>query len=400
MNHIDVLVIGGGVIGLSAAIAMRQLGYDVVVLEKGDLEAVSRRGVSRLYAINQASQQLLDQLEVWSQLPVSALSSYHRMSVWDAASDAHIDFDARLILSDHLGHMVEESLLRQILLVQARAQGVILVSHYDVTHVSQDSAQHTIQVTDGENSWCATSLLVADGANSDVRRLLKVPMINWSYHQQAVVATIQTERSHQQTAYQVFLSEGPLALLPMADDQHCSIVWSTTVEQARALLSMSDDDFNTHLTQAFGSKLGCLKLSSSRHSFPLEMRHVTQYAGPGWALMGDAAHTIHPLAGLGLNVGFADLACWISLTKKKQAVERRVRKSSTLPLGWSVRFIGEYQRQRKANLWQIILLLEMLNRLFRQSVPFVIGFRSLGLALTNRFIPLKRLLIEYAIGKR
>lgn len=400
MNTTDLLVIGGGVIGLSAAIAMRQLGYNVVVLEKGDLDANSRPAISRLYAINQASQQLLHQLGVWPLLPMSQLSSYRSMYVWDEASGAHIDFDASMILSDRLGYMVEESLLRNILLAHAYAQGVVLVSNYDVAQVTQNENQHTIQVTDDVSTWCATLLLVADGANSGVRRLLNVPMMTWSYHQRAIVATIRTEHSHQQTAYQVFLADGPLALLPMADAQMCSIVWSTTKEKAGTLLSMSDDDFNAHLMQAFGSKLGHLNLSTSRHSFPLEMRHVTQYAGSGWVLMGDAAHTIHPLAGLGLNVGLADLATWVSLSQKKLAVDRRTRKPAVLPLGWSKRLIGEYQRQRKANLWQIILLLEMLNRLFKQSLPFVIGFRSLGLTLTNRFMPLKRLLIEYAVGTR
>lgn len=401
MNRAERLVIGSGIVGLTAAIAMRQLGYHVVVLEKYDADMPARSDVSRVYAINQASCSLLQQLGVWDALRrTTEISTYQRMQVWDVLGEAKIDFDAAMIVSDHLGYMVEESLLKTILMSCAKNLGINIVSNYHVHQINPVLNQHTIQVSDGISTWLTELVIIADGAKSEARDILNIPIVNWSYHQQALVATIQTEQSHQKTAYQAFLKYGPLALLPMADPYQCSMVWSTTPQHASQLLTLSDQDFNAYLMDAFGSKLGKLFSLTPRRSFPLEMRHVTQYAGPGWVVIGDAAHTIHPLAGLGLNVGLADLASWFVLEKARLARDKYLKNSYAQPFGWSEREIGAYQRERKTNVWKIIVLLEMLHRLFRQSSSGIIGLRAVGLTLTNRFMPLKRLLIEYAMGKR
>lgn len=387
MNKADVLVVGGGVIGLSAALAMQRRGFTTVILEKNVLKR-DVGSASRVYAINQASQQLLGQLGVWSKIEKTKLSAYQHMHIWDAASHVSIDFDARMILADHLGFMIEESVLKNALLTCVLEQNIPLISEYSLQQViSSDSAGASIQVTDGKTPWSATLLIAADGAHSRVRESLKVPVTTWSYYQQAIVTTIRTERSHQKTAYQVFHTTGPLALLPMADVNHCSIVWSTTPQEAERLLALSEAEFNLALMQAFGPKLGHIEAVAPRYNFPLHMRHVQQYAGPGWLLMGDAAHTIHPLAGLGLNVGFADLAAWLKVIENTRAIGLR-------------RYVQEYQRQRKTQLWQIIFVMEALHRLFKSSLFLIVGWRALGLGLTNRLIPLKRLLIEYAAGTR
>ncbi len=387
MNRADILVVGAGIVGLSAALSMEQRGFHTVILEKNVLK-IDAEPVSRLYAINQASQNLLNQLGVWSKIDKKQLSPYQRMHIWDATSRVSIDFDARIILADSLGFMIEESVLKKALLTCVLEKNIPIVSEYALKQViPSDILGGEIQVTDGHTPWFAKLLIGADGAHSQVRACLNVPVTTWSYYQQAIVATIRSEASHQKTAYQVFHKTGPLALLPMAPPNQFSIVWSTTSDEADRLFSLSDDAFNLALMQAFGSRLGKLEVVTPRNKFSLHMRHVQQYVGSGWLLMGDAAHTIHPLAGLGLNVGFADLATWLNVIGNQHAMNFR-------------RCTHQYQRQRKTELWQIIMIMETLHRVFKSSFFLMVGWRALGLVITNRLVPLKRLLIEYAAGTR
>ena len=249
---------------------------------------------------------------------------------------------------------------------------------------SVQSTPDAICVGDGVNTWQASLLIVADGAASATRQLLSVPITTWPYHQQAIVTTMHTEKPHQKTAYQVFNSDGPLAFLPLADPHQCSIVWSTTKARAQTLVNLPEDEFAQQITEAFAARLGHCQVVGARYQFPLHMRHAKRYSGPRWLLMGDAAHTIHPLAGLGLNVGLADLTAWLAHLghDKRQA--------------WSNKTLGAYQRQRKYQVWQMIALMEGLKTLFANPLPPVAAFRGLGLRSCNNLQPLKRWFIEQA----
>lgn len=382
----DVIVVGGGVVGLSAAIAMRQRGFSVILLDSGALTVDAASSMSRVYAINQASQALFKELGVWDLMDKTYFSPYSHMHVWDAMNGAHIDFDSRMVGTDRLGFMLAESVIKNALLQRAATLDITLIPASKVCGV-EPTADH-ISVMDGVNCWTAELLIVADGACSATRDLLNVPITTWSYHQQAIVATVRSEKSHQRTAYQVFHPSGPLALLPLADVHESSIVWSTLPARVERLMSLSDDAFGAELTEAFAEKLGKTSVISKRYQFPLQMRHVKRYSGCRWLLMGDAAHTIHPLAGLGLNVGLADLATWLSnLNRDKHSA-------------WSVRNLSRYQRQRKHALWQTIALMEGLHVLFTNPLFPVTALRGFGLNICNRLLPLKRLLIEHAAGTR
>ncbi|MDA9271835.1 FAD-dependent monooxygenase [bacterium] len=381
----EVIVVGGGVVGLSAAIAMKQRGFSVAVLDAGPLLVGRVTSDPRVYALNQASQCLLNDLGVWSILDKTRLSPYSHMHVWDAKNAAKIDFDARMVGCDQLGVILEESVIKQALLQQAEALGVVIFSNTRVCRVL--SSNEDIRVFDTNNlSFQARLLIVADGAASVTRQCLDVTMTRWPYHQQAIVATVHTEKSHQKTAYQVFNPEGPLAFLPLSDEHQCSIVWSTSPLRAKELMALSGKDFSHQLANAFAKKLGEIKLLSKRYDFTLSMQHAKQYCGPHWLLMGDAAHTIHPLAGLGLNVGLADLATWIA--------EMDVAKNSIE----SNKVLGAYQRQRKYAVWQTIVLMGGLKTLFANPFPPVVALRGLGLSVCDRISPLKRLFIEHAAG--
>ena len=312
----DVIVLGGGIVGLSAALAMHQRGYSTLVLDAGDLAGDLTVAPGRLYAMNKASQALFKTLGVWDRLNDNVLSYYRRMHVWDSHNGACLDFDARLIAAPSLGAMVNEGVLRRALLTEAEQVGLALIPQCSVTKVCPH--ERGVKIFSSAHEWDTRLLIVADGARSKTRDMLGVDITTWPYHQQAIVATVKTSKPHQATAYQVFNPDGPLAFLPLADPYACSIVWSTSEAQARALMKQSDEAFSLALTQAFASTLGEVELCGARQQFPLHMRHVKNYVGKHWMLMGDAAHTIHPLAGLGLNVGLADLSAYCKLTSCKR----------------------------------------------------------------------------------
>lgn len=381
----DVLVIGGGIVGLSAAIAMRQRHHAVAVIDSGMLASRHQTNSPRVFAVNHASQQLLETLGVWHEMTRNSISPYRNMYVWDAASNAHISFDARMIGENQLGAIVEEQVLKNVLLQQAAASGVHFLPNRPVDGIVEKT--DGITVLSHEEKWTASLLIAADGALSAARRLLHVPLTTWSYHQHAVIANVHCELPHQYTAYQVFNPDGPLAFLPLTGSHDCSIVWSTTATKAKWLLDLPEDAFNQQLTAAFAAKLGAAKITTARFSFPLHMRHVQQYSGQRWLLMGDAAHSIHPLAGLGLNVGFADLDSWMNISQKM------IRFNSL------EKHLKAYQRQRKHALWQIIMLMEGIKALFANPLVPVVNLRRLGLAVCHQLNFLKRFFILHAAGK-
>lgn len=384
----DVLIAGGGIVGLTASLALAKHGFTVAVMDAGSLTMNELLPNGRVYAINQASQALLEQLNAWP--GAECLSPYQRMHVWDAQSKACIDFDARTIATSNLGHILEENVLKQALFQEiSRQPNVHLFPHSPIEDIQNDDP--SIKISNSNRQLKGRLFMVADGANSPSRQKLKVELTTWSYHQHAIAALVTTEKSHFATAFQVFNPDGPLAFLPMMDKNQCSIVWSTDSERSRQLMALDDAAFNQELTQAFAKRLGQIQIISSRQQFPLQMRHVKQYTGNRWLLMGDCAHTIHPLAGLGLNIGLADVRSWMN------CLQASPRRKSSQPI-FSNKQLAAYQRERKQAVWQMIWLMEGLKRLFSHSFGPIIPLRGLGLSVCNHIMPLKRLLIQQATG--
>ncbi len=381
----EVLIVGGGIVGLTAALAMAQRNYSVAVIDAGCLKADITHIDARVYAINKASQVLLSQLGVWQHLDSVRISPYQNMHVWDAVNGASINFDSRFIAEQNLGSIIEESVLKQALLHQCAIESKIdLFPQNTVDKII--NVEQGIKISSRDSAWEGKLLFIADGANSPTRQKLQIELTSWSYNQHALVTTVNTEKPHQSTAYQVFNPDGPLAFLPLVNPHQCSIVWSTDPERVQRLMELNELEFNSELTQAFGNKLGLVKVVRPRHQFPLQMRHVKQYVGNRWLLIGDAAHTIHPLAGLGLNVGLADITTWLKHLDQGNG-----------PFA-SSKMLGAYQRERKHAVWQIILLMEGLKRLFSNSHLPLTVLRGLGLGVCNELTPIKRLFIQHAAG--
>lgn len=376
----DVMVIGGGIVGLTAALAMAERGYSTVVIDAGRLAIVDEKPDLRVFAINKTSERLLRSLHVWDLMDAARLSPYQHMHVWDAANGASIDFDARMAASSKLGTIIDEAVIRNALLKRAaQLETIVLCPDQAITQV--DVGAELVSAASEQAQWQGRLLIIADGAHSPTRDKLNLPMTRWPYHQQALIATVKTEKPHEQTAFQVFNPEGPLAFLPLANEHQCGIVWSTNT--AKQLLQLPEEDFNHRLTEAFARRLGSVSLSSERYQFPLTMRHTQQYSGKNWLVMGDAAHTIHPLAGLGLNIGLADVLAWMSCLDNASSLT-------------SARALAAYQRQRKHAVWQSIALMEILKATFVNPLPPIKMLRGLGLRFCDQLTPLKRLFIAHA----
>ncbi len=384
-QQFDVVVVGGGIVGLAAALSVAQRGHRVAVIDAGRLDINSPGHDPRVYAINHASRVLLHDLGAWQHLDQNHLSPYRHMHVWDSQNDAAIDFDCRDVAQPNLGFMIEEFVLKAALLKAVSTQSHIhLFPGTTITEVT--CAIDSVAISSLQDHWEAKLLMIADGARSPVRDMLKVGLTSWPYHQHALVATVHTELPHHKTAYQVFHPEGPLAFLPLRDEHLSSIVWSNSPQDIARLMAMTDEEFHVAVTKAFANKLGQVTLKSPRAQFPLVMRHVKEYVGPRWLLLGDAAHTIHPLAGLGLNLGLADVRAWMN------------QMEATPKMLFSKKSLGAYQRERKNAVWQMILILEGLKRIFGHSSMPIVSLRGLGLRCCNQLDLLKRLFIEHAAG--
>ncbi|HTQ99422.1 MAG TPA: FAD-dependent monooxygenase, partial [Candidatus Acidoferrum sp.] len=324
----EILINGGGMVGLALALGLARTGFPVTVLDALPLPPATdslRASLSapafdsRVSAITAASRRWLEQLGVWEALAGLRICAYRDMCVWDADGTGAIHFSAEEVHADNLGHIVENRLLCAVLLDALRQAPQARVCHGHTLTAIRLHAEpaHQTEVDCANGAGFACRLLIgADGGHSQVRQLCGFATREWSYGQQAIACTIRTAQPHQFTAWQRFMDTGPLAILPLylptTDEQHySSIVWSCDEVRAAALMALPQPQFEQQLQQAFEHRLGAMEVVTPRAMFPLQQQHATDYARAGVVLVGDAAHTIHPLAGQGVNLGLADAACLV-----------------------------------------------------------------------------------------
>ncbi|WP_194757139.1 UbiH/UbiF/VisC/COQ6 family ubiquinone biosynthesis hydroxylase [Aliidiomarina indica] len=386
----QIIVVGGGMVGLAFATAMAKHGRDVVVIEKQARSgAMPDKPTLRVSALNHAVRTWLQELGAWERIPADKCGDYQGMHVWEHDSFGHIHFSANQADLADLGTIIENAVVEAALWQSAEAAGVRLLS--DVTFTTPEYHEHDVSVQLSNNDVVIGQLLIAaDGGQSRLRGISGTPVHHRDYEQEGVVCTIQSTEPHQGIARQVFLGDGPLALLPMADPFQCSIVWSTPKDKAQSLLALSDSAFNQALTAASDGQLGVLSVVSKRVSFPLTMRYAEDWLYGRQVLMGDAAHTIHPLAGQGANLGFGDAF----------VLAERLRSLGTLNGQWNqdelMRALRGYQRARKAAALRHIAVMEGFHQLFTKKHPLVRLTRAAGLALTQEINPLKDFFLNQA----
>ncbi|GIU31908.1 FAD-dependent monooxygenase [Shewanella schlegeliana] len=387
----DVAIVGGGMVGLATAIGLAMEGIKVVVIDAGQTQAVSGAPKLRVSAINKASQQLITNLGAWPYLAASRVSPYQKMQVWDKDSLGKIDFDAHSLSESHLGSIIENDAIAFALAERAgEFKELTYIENQRLERIAFGEREAWLTLDNGD-SLSAALVVAADGANSWVREQCKIPMTFWDYNHHAIVATIRTELPHGDTARQVFDSEGPLAFLPLYEKDLSSIVWSVSPERADELLALDKVSFDRALTAAFDGRLGMCSLESERQSFPLRMRYARHFAQSRLVLAGDAAHTIHPLAGQGVNLGFLDAASIVEVVSELKQQGKDIG---------DYRNLRDLERWRKAEALEMITAMEGFKRLFQGSNPLKKAIRDLGLNIVDNFAPLKTLFIQQALGNK
>ncbi|WP_027853290.1 UbiH/UbiF/VisC/COQ6 family ubiquinone biosynthesis hydroxylase [Marinobacterium litorale] len=401
----DVIIVGGGMVGVALGCALASSGLRIRILESRTdqplelierLPELSRLGFdSRVSALTCASQQFLTYLDAWPRMVEARVSPYTDMEVWDGQGRGSIHFSAVELHEPCLGHIVENRVTLAALYQVMAGHGNIIFEpgiHIETVSAADSVGHHTLKLSDGRE--LTTALLVgADGAHSRIRALTGMGTTEWDYGHHAIVTTITTEHPHQDTCWQRFTEDGPLALLPLSEPggHTLSIVWSTSPGHARELMSLGDDAFCQALTRAFEARLGEVLTADRRYMHPLRQRHAQQYVKPGLALVGDAAHTIHPLAGQGVNLGLLDAAALAEVII--DAVKR-----GEAPGDESV--LSRFQRMRRSDNLQTAAAMETFRRLFDDWPAPVKLLRSAGMGFMDRLSPVKQHLMMMAMGLR
>lgn len=385
----DLLIVGGGMVGSALACAMADAGFDVCIV---DLREPARNWPQqevdlRVSALTRASQRILENLKAWPRMTEMRVSPYSKMEVWDAGGNGRIRFSAAEIGEIDLGHIAENRVTQLALWERLESYPNVRISFPERVSSLNLSQVPEVVLQSGER-LTAKLIVAADGRDSEVRHLADIATKGWDYDQHAIVATIKPERFHQHTAMQRFMSSGPLALLPI-DDGRCSIVWSTSPTQAEVLMALDDADFCEELTQASESVLGDILEVGPRGIFPLRLEHAETYIQPGLALIGDAAHAMHPLAGQGVNLGLMDAMTLVDVLTDARRAGRPIGSMSTL---------RRYERARKGANIAMLGAMDGFKRLFSNEVPPLKLLRNLGLNLADRSGFLKQQLIRRALG--
>jgi 2-octaprenylphenol hydroxylase len=402
LRSYDVIICGGGIVGLSMALALLPTGLRVALLDPqpapqtaATLQPNMTRAEfdPRVSALTPASRALLDSLGVWNTLESLRMCSYTDMHVWDADGTGSIHFAAAELHRPCLGYIVENGLVSAVLADALRASGAVDVLHESLAAFTPHRGAQLITLSSGEQLTCKL-LLGADGGNSPVRALAAIATKEWDTGHRALVTTVLTEHEHQHTAWQRFMQSGPLAFLPLhlrgdAKQRYSSIVWSCVPELADELLALDDAQFARRLEFAFEKRLGAIESVAPRFAFPLWQKHASEYVQPGLALIGDAAHTIHPLAGQGVNLGLADVQSLAAV------LARAVARGEDFA---GAQVLSRYQRERKAANLGMLLVMEGFKRAFGSDDVHLRWLRNTGLKAADRLKPFKHAVMKGAMG--
>ncbi|MEW9797263.1 FAD-dependent monooxygenase [Alteromonas sp. CYL-A6] len=391
MQQVDIAIVGAGMVGLSLAAALEGSGLSVALVSTLPLrQPDTPQWDVRVSAINAANRQALETLGVWCRLNPEKVAAYQHMHVWDKDSFGEIHFDCASMQMPHLGHIVENQALVNALASQVESETVTRVVIARISRILWGSEQSMLML-DNDEVIAARLVVGADGANSFIRQQAQLPITFRDYGHTAIVANIRTEKPHNATARQAFTPTGPLALLPMRDPHSCSIVWSQQTSQANHLLSLDDEAFCQALTAASQSALGVVSLLTARASFPLTMRYAREWVKDGVVLIGDAAHTIHPLAGQGANLGIQDALALASHLKHLQEQGKALS---------SKRWLRPFERARKNEAAKMIAAMDGFKTLFDGDDPLKKLVRGIGLAAADSLPGVKEKLVAQAMGLR
>ncbi|MDZ7842546.1 MAG: UbiH/UbiF/VisC/COQ6 family ubiquinone biosynthesis hydroxylase [Gammaproteobacteria bacterium] len=387
----DVIVVGAGMVGAAFAAALAESRLSVALIDAGPPPALltSDHYDLRVSAISPGTQSILQAVGAWERLDSSRIEPYQSMYVWDASSRGSIRFDAAELGVPWLGHIIENSNIHHALLRSLDAAANI--------HYRFDTPPASLDITEGRcrlllkggGAMAARLVVGADGAGSWLRSELGIPVKSRLYGQRAFVCEVRTERPHQRTAWQRFLPTGPVAFLPLANGG-CSVVWTCDAALAAELEALDAAVFGERLAGVFDGKLGGVEVVGAVRGFDLARRQASSYVVERAALIGDAAHVVHPMAGQGANLGFGDAWSLASVLLRAESEERDIGRRHVL---------RRYERWRRSENFSMIRMLDGLHVLFSSDSGIVRGARGLGLDAVDRGKWLKHVLARQALGE-
>ena len=391
----DLIIVGAGMVGALSAILLAKSSLRIALVDKhdGDYRLSTPPAYdSRVSAISSQSKALLETAGVWQGIPLERIAPYDNMVVWDGLGDGHVDFNAETTSMLELGCLVENAVLNQQLMLKIRDVKNIDLYLSDTLESHELSESGVRAELFSGHVLEAQAIVAADGAMSKLRTENAFDTVEWDYGHSAIVATIEIDKSHQNTAWQSFGEEGILAFLPLpcVDQKHfVSIVWSVPPKEAEALMALEVDAFCRRLHYAIDKRFDVLGVTQARQSIPLRQRHAKEYVKPGMVLIGDAAHTIHPLAGQGANLGFSDVKGLVEVLSKAHRRGEYLGASNVL---------RRYQRARMLDNIAMSVGMEAFKRLFSTQQPVFVQLRNIGMKRFNHDVALKQELIARAAG--
>lgn len=386
----EVIIVGGGPVGATLAGLLGQQGIDCIVIEAGrrDPKLADDIPDPRALALTLSSRNIMSSINAWQRLPHDRLGYFRRMHVWDENGEGEIRFDCEDLCEQSLGYIVEQPVLQDTLFrVLEFIPAVSVCSGEKPREIVWDADGVTVRLN--ERQIRGRLLVAADGAHSATREFAGIGYTVHDYQQTAVACVVNTELPHENTARQCFLRDGPLAFLPMANPHQCGIVWSTGPDYADRLLAMDTEQFNHTLAMGFAGRMGEVRGSGRRVGFSLQRAQAECYCKDRIVLVGDAAHSVHPLAGQGVNLGLLDAASLAQILLEAK------KKNRDLGI---MRGLRRYERWRKGENRLMMMVFEGFKYLFEnQTVPVPL-IRNMGLSMVDRNLTIKHMIMRRAMG--
>ena len=386
---VDIAIVGGGLVGGSIARALCESGLSIALVEPRSPRPVPAAGFdSRIYALNPRSVRCLEGWGVWPRLVQERVTPVQEMLVFGDDGKSKLEFSAYRNGVCELAAIVEESNLQQALAGSLNGQAnLVLLSGVECLNANWMESAAVLALANGTELE-ARLVIAADGAESGMRSQAGIGVDVHDYGQRAVVANFHVDKAHRNVAYQWFRKDGVLALLPLPQGR-VSMVWSTADAHAQDLLAMTGEELAGAVGDAAAQTLGAMRIDGAAAAFALRRLRATRLIAPRLALMGDAAHNVHPLAGQGLNLGIADVESLAAVIGRR-GLENDCGATALL---------RRYERSRREDILAMEGVTDGLHKLFGSALPGLPWLRNAGLNLTNQFRPLKKLLVKRALGK-